>query len=145
MSRIEGWEIRLTDYLAERQVMPFEWGSQDCCRFACAGLAAQGLADPMFGLRAYKTKRGAAGMIGRLGGTIDTAATTLAAKVGRREVVPVFAGRGCPVLAEVMTPWGDIEPGLGLVDIDGLKALFAGIDGLVAYPLSDCRRAWGFD
>ncbi len=145
MNRIEGWEIRLIAYLEERQDMPFQWGSQDCCRFACGGLVAQGLADPMSGVRTYKTARGAAGMIARHGGTLEIAATNAAAKAGLREVAPAFAGRGCPVLAEIETPSGCVAPALGLVGIDGLKALFAGTDGLVDRPLSECRRAWGLD
>ncbi len=142
--RAEGWEGRLAAYLAAREVMPFKWGSHDCCRFACAGLVAQGLADPMRGVRPYSTARGAAGAIRRLGGTLDAAATTLAMKAGLREIAPAFAGRGCVVLADVETPDG-IEPALGLVGLDGTRAMFAGDAGLVWRLLSDCQRAWGFD
>ena len=144
MKRINGWEGRLADYLEERRAMPFEWGAHDCCRFACAGLVAQGLPDPMAGVRAYKTPRGAAGAIKRLGGTLDDAATTLAANAGLHEVAPAFAGRGCVVLADIETPTGEIEPALGLVNLDGTQALFAGKGGLVWRRLADCRRAWGF-
>ncbi len=142
MIRSEGWEGRLAAYLETRKSMPFAWGSQDCCTFACAGLVAQGLPDPMAGVRPYRTARGAAGAIGRLGGTLDEAATTLAA--GLHEIAPAFAGRGCVVLADIETD-GDSEPALGLVGLDGTRAEFAGPDGLVWRRLSDCRRAWGFD
>ena len=144
MKRINGWEGRLADYLEERRAMPFEWGAHDCCRFACAGLVAQGLPDPMAGVRAYKTARGAAGAIKRLGGSLDDAATTLAANAGLHEVAPAFAGRGCVVLADIETPGGEIEPALGLVSLDGTQALFAG-DGLVWRQIKDCRRAWQFN
>ncbi len=144
MSRIEGWEHKLAAYF-EAQNVPFAWGSQDCCRFACGGLVAQGLADPMAGLRSYKTARGAAGMIARLGGTLDIAATKAATKAGLREIAPAFAGRGCPVLANVETPDGKMNLAFGVVDLTGLTALFAGTAGLVDRPLSECRRAWGFD
>ena len=143
-ARAEGWEGRLAEYLTGRDI-PFAWGSQDCCRFACAGLAAQGVTDPMHGLRPYSTARGAAGAIRRLGGDLDAAATTLANKAGLREIAPAFAGRGCVVLAEVETPEGPVEPALGLVGLDGTRAMFAGHGGLVWRLLSDCRRAWGFD
>ncbi len=145
MNRIEGWEVRLINYLAERQDMSFLWGWHDCCHFSCSGLAVQGIRNPMQNLRQYKTARGAAGMIQRLGGSLDAAATELSAGVGLHEIAPAFAGRGCPVLAEVETPWGSVEPALGLVGIDGSLALFAGTDGLVTRPLSECRRAWSFD
>lgn len=141
MRRTLGWEHRLAAYLAERRDMPFAWGSQDCCRFACAGLVAQGLPDPMAGVRAYKTARGAAGAIRRLGGSLDEAATRLGAKAGLHEVGATFAQRGAAVLADIETPWGTVEPALGLVGLDGL-AWFAGPEGLVWRPLRDCRRAW---
>ncbi len=99
----------------------------------------------MQGVRPYSTARGAAGAIRRLGGSLDAAAATLAERAGLREIKPAFAGRGCPVLAEIETPSGGVGPALGLVGIDGLKVLFAGMDGLVDRPLSECRRAWGFD
>ncbi len=145
MKRTNGWEGRLSDYLDERRSMPFTWGSHDCCRFACCGLVVQGLPDPMAGVRAYKTARGAAGAITRLGGTLDDAATTLAKMAGLHEVAPAFAGRGCVVLADIETPTGEIEPALGLVNLDGTQALFAGEDGLVWRRIKDCRRAWQFN
>ena len=145
MSRAEGWERRLASYLADRAAMPFAWGSHDCCRFACHGLAAQGTPDPMAGVRPYSTARGAAGAIKRLGGTLDAAATKLAAKAGLHEIAPAFAGRGCVVMTEVEISPDTTEPALGLVGIDGTLAFFAGIDGLVTYPMTACRRAWGFD
>ncbi len=144
-ARTEGWEGRLADYLSQREAMSFAWGKHDCCRFACAGLVAQGLADPMHGVRAYKTARGAVGAIRRLGGNLDAAATTLAREAGLREIAPAFAGRGCVVLADVETPDGEIEQALGLVGLTGTRAMFAGVDGLVWRRLADCVRAWGFD
>ncbi len=104
----------------------------------------QGLKNPMSGLKKYKTERGAAGMILRLGGTLDIAATKLSAKVGLHEIKPAFAGRGCVVIADIETPSGQTELALGIVEMNGLRAVFAGIDGLVDRPLVDCHRAWGF-
>lgn len=144
MIRAVNWETRLAEYIDSRRDAPFEWGAQDCCRFACGGLVAQGLPDPMAGVRLYRTARGARGAILRLGGTLDAAATELAARAGLVQVAPVFAGRGCPVLADIEAPDGSIEPALGLVGIDGVQAMFAGGDGLVWRPLRDCRRAWRF-
>lgn len=144
MMRAQGWERALADYLLARRDSPFAWGSHDCCRFACDGIAAQGAPDPMQGVRAYKTAKGAARAIQRLGGNLDEAATTLAAKAGLYEIATPFAGRGCPVLADVETPWGTVEPALGLVGIDGTHAEFAGANGTVQRRLNECRRAWGF-
>ncbi len=143
MIRPVGWEGRFDAYLAERRDMPFAWGAQDCCRFACLGLVAQGLPDPMAGLRPYKTALGAAGAIKRLGGTLDKAATQLAERIGLVEIAPAFAKRGMPVLGDVETPEGEIEPALGLMALDGSTVFFAGGDGLVWRRIADCRRAWG--
>lgn len=141
--RKTGWEKALASYLSEASERPFEWGAHDCCRFACAGLDAQGLADPMAAVRVYKTARGAAGAISRLGGTLDAAASRLAEAAGWPEIPPAFAGRGCPVLADAETPDGTIEPVLGLVDLDGRQAVFADFrKGLRRAPLATCRRAW---
>lgn len=140
--RPKDWETRLEAYLKARRATPFEWGSHDCCRFACAGLAAQGVPDPMAKVRPYKTARGAADALRRLGGTLDDAATTLGTRAGLVEVAPAFAGRGAAVLAEVTTPWGTTEPALGLVGLSGIHALFAGARGLVTRRLFECRRAW---
>ncbi len=144
-ARPEGWEGRLAVYLAESGARPFRWGVQDCARFACAGLAAQGVGDPMKGVAPYSTARGALGAMRRLGGDMDAAATALAGKAGLREIAPAFAGRGCVVLADIETPPGPVEPALGLVDMGGVMAVFAGTDGPVWLPLRKCRRAWGFD
>ncbi len=125
--------------------MPFAWGKHDCCHFACIGLTIQGLKNPMSDVGAYRTASGAMKAIKRLGGSLDTAATALALKVGLREINPAFAGRGCVVLADIETEEDIIEPSLGLVSFDGTTAQFAGSDELVWRPLTDCRRAWGFD
>ncbi len=145
MNRVEGWEILLINYLVEAQKLSFQWGCHDCCYFACNGIVVQGIENPMQGLRQYRTAFGAAGMIKRLGGSLNIAATKLAAKVGLHEIDPAFAGRGCPVLTEVETPWGSLELALGLVGINSSEAFFAGKIGLVSRPLSMCQRAWGFD
>lgn len=145
MIRTKGWEGRLAVYLEAGRTMPFIWGKNDCCYFACNGLVAQGLANPMDDVKAYKTAGGATRAIKRLGGSLHLAATTLAHKAGLREIKPAFAGRGCVVLADVETPEGFIEPALGLVGLDGTLASFAGDTGLVWRQLTDCYRAWGFN
>jgi len=144
MKRVEGWETRLIIYLGERQNMPFRWGWHDCCTFACSGLEVQGIKNPMKGLRKYKTARGAASAIRRLGDSLDIVAPMLAAKVGLHEVYPAFAGRGCPVLANIETPESNVELALGLIGMDGSIALFAGIDRLISMPLTKCHKAWQF-
>ena len=139
----------MVNFLATNEQTPFVWGSLDCCRFACLGLVAQGLPDPMPAkFRHYKTAAGAVGAIRRLGGEggLDAAATKLAEAVGLREVPVAFAGRGCPVLADLKTITGTIEPHLGLVALDGLVAVFKGAPlELVRVPLAACRRAWKVD
>lgn len=153
--RKKGWETSLVNFLAANEWAPFVWGVHDCCRFACLGLVAQGLPDPMPAkFRRYKTAIGAAGAIRRLGGDggLDAAATKLAGGAGLREVPTAFAGRGSVVLAdlEVETAGGAVMPHLGLVGLDGLEALFVSADaglqgGYRRVPLAGCRRAWKVD
>lgn len=145
MKRLTGWERRLEDYLAARWAVPFQWGAQDCCRFACGGVTAQTGVDPMQDVARYRSANGARLAMHRLGGTLDAAATVLGEKAGLREIPPAFAGRGCVVLADVDTGTGTVETALGLVGMAGTQAHFAGPDGLVWRPLRDCRRAWGYD
>lgn len=143
LRRVIDWELRLAAYLAVSGMTRFEWGVHDCCRFACGGLVAQGLPDPMASVRAYSSERGAAAALRRLGGTLEAAAAVLSAEAGLVPVAPAFAGRGMVVLAEIESDGGAIAPALGLVGLDGRQALFAGDAGLVTRRLKDCRLAWG--
>lgn len=140
--RSQDWPERLARYVAERKRTAFAWGVHDCCRFTCLGLVAQGLADPMPArLRRYRTARGARLAILRLGADLDAAATVLAAGAGLDEIGVRFAGRGFPVLADVVCADGGIEPALGLCM--GRVATFVHpVSGLVDLPLPACRRAW---
>ncbi len=145
MKRVEGWEQFLTIYLNGRRDMLFQWGQNDCCTFACGGLAVQGIENPMSGLRSYKTAKGAIGMIKRFGGSLDIVAERLLERIGLHSVAPAFAGRGCMVLGSGETPNGNIELALGLVDVNGSSALFVGTKGLLSRPLTECHLAWQFD
>lgn len=140
--RARDWDRRLDDWIAARRAMAFEWGVQDCCRFACGGLAAQGLPDPMAPVRAYTTARGAAAAIRRHGGTLEIAADRLVRAAGLVPVAPGFAQRGDLVLADVDTGDG-VEPALGLVGLAGTHAWLPGATGLLSLPLGACRMAWG--
>ena len=147
MNRRDDWPERLAEYLDARRRAPFQWGHFDCCRFCCAGLAVQGLPDPMpAAARRYKTERGALTMIRRLGGTLDEAGTRLAGRAGFKEIPVLMAGRGFPVLADMVLPDGTEAPALGLVSLDARFALFAHADGgLLQVPVTGCRRAWSLD
>lgn len=147
IERVPDWPERLAEYLDRRQRMAFAWGTHDCCRFACLGLVAQGCPDPMpVSARRYRSEDGAARAIARLGGTLDEAATRLSHAVGLRAVPVLMAGRGCPVLADMVLPDGSYAPALGLVGMDSRFAMFVHpTDGLLRSPATACRRAWSFD
>jgi hypothetical protein len=143
MRRVRNWDSALAAYFAARQNMPFQYGRNDCCAFANAGLQAQGCSDLMRGIRAYKSARGAMAAMARVGG-LEAAVQERLEKAGLRSCDVRFAGRGCPVLAEIETPEGRAVAA-GLVGLDGVSALFPGMQGLVRYPRPHWLHAWAFD
>ena len=57
MERIEGWEIRLDDFIKSRQNQKFQWGVHDCCLFACDAIREITGEDIAYYFRGkYKTK-----------------------------------------------------------------------------------------
>ena len=146
MTRKVGWEVALTEYLESRENTQFIWGHHDCCTFACGALEVQGLSNPMRDVEPYDTRDGAVRALVRLGGSLDAAANRLASAVGLTEVAVGFAGRGCVVIADILSESSQtIEPHLGVVGTNGRHALFPGGKGLVRVPLNSCRRAWRSD
>ena len=72
MSRPQGWESQLYDYIARCKNKQFEWGQFDCCTFACDWAIILGKPDPMEKIRGkYKTAKGAARAIARIIGKVS--------------------------------------------------------------------------
>ena len=74
--------------------------------------------------------------------SLSEAASVFAAELGSEEVPTPFAQRGDIVEADVVSAEGGSGPSLGVVDLDGAHALFAGPSGAIRIKITDCRRAW---
>lgn len=128
--RRSDWAERLDRFLAARRAQPFAWGVQDCCLFVADAVREIHAIDPAEGLRGYRSERGAARILRRLGGIEGVAASC-------------FGGACPPALAQV----GDVvlvhtggRDSLALCA--GAHWLAPGPSGLVAGPMSEARAAW---
>ncbi len=145
---------------------PFSWGSHDCCLWACDCVAAmtgvdpaawfRGACDPTGSTLGYSSRAGARRALGRFiaaenleagrgfAGALEAVAVHLAARHGMTRLAAVaLAGRGDLVFVEAIE--GEAEPpgpALGIVDLSGTRALFAGEKGLASLPLARAEIAW---
>jgi hypothetical protein len=56
MSRVSDWETRLSEYIASKRSVTFEWGVEDCCTFSAGAVEALTGVDPVPEYRgAYST------------------------------------------------------------------------------------------
>ncbi len=44
--KVDGWQKKLEGFLWSREHSPFEWGTNDCCIFACDGVEVMTGIDP---------------------------------------------------------------------------------------------------
>lgn len=130
--RHQDWPLRLDVFIGSRLHRPFTRGRQDCCQFARQAVKVQTGHDPAkgWGLRPYKTARGALGQLARLGGL-----ESLPERAGMAPVRVLLARRGDLVLV----PNAD-RPALGVVL--GAKVVYPGKDGLIFTALNACTAAW---
>lgn len=134
MIRFNDWEQRLAVYLEELRLRPFAWGVHDCCTFSSGAVEAMTGVDPMAEFRGrYRTKRGSAVALGRIGK--GTLVATMDAKL--EAVEPPFAHRGDIIM---------VGGGLGLAM--GASAFQVGCDendgreGLILRPRHLWTHAW---
>lgn len=136
MKRLDQWPEALNALVQSRQNAPFVWGTHDCCLFACDAVQAITGVDLAENIRGhYSSKVGAARMIKRMGGTVETLAERVCAAFQLPEIPLPKAGRGCLLLLD--TPEG---PSMGVCI--GPVGAFAGPSGLVFRRVGHCRRAW---
>lgn len=131
-TRLQDWPLRLDAFVEQRRCMPFAWGSQDCCQFARHAVAALTGSDPAadWGLRPYRTAKGAAGQLARLGGI-----AALPGRAGLSEIPLLRAGRGDLALVPNAG-----RPALGIVL--GAKVAYVGEQGLAFVPVTACTNTW---
>lgn len=128
--RYRDWQSRLAQYLAGREAMPFEWGSNDCAMFVCSAIEAISGFDPGHAVRGYGNEREAARIVKSLGGMPG---------VGHH----LFGQEIHPMQAQV----GDV----GLIEIDGRESfalcggslwLGPGLEGITRVPINVALAAW---
>lgn len=140
LTRREGWEHSLADFVDQARVRPFLWGEFDCCSMPCeAALNIVGV-DPWSKFRGrYKTERGAARVIRRAGGFVRLIEKIMS---GYLEVPVSFARRGDILLvidAEIVEPGFDAMLALCL----GHQMAFVSRDrGFRLLPFNRAARAW---
>lgn len=129
--RHEGWEQRLSEYIASKVGVPFAWGSHDCCTFAAGALLALTGENPMFSHGEYTDAAGAAIVLRDAGGIEripEAHGLSLLPSVS-------FAMRGDIVSIKI-----DGRTSLGVCC--GNISLFAGPVGLASKNTADCLNAW---
>jgi hypothetical protein len=56
MNRVSDWETRLSEYIASKRSVTFEWGVEDCCTFSAGAVEVLTGVDPVPEYRgAYST------------------------------------------------------------------------------------------
>lgn len=126
MTRVPNWPELLPMFIEERRDLSFAWGSNDCgLFFADWILRATGI-DRAKRWRRYKTAKGAAAIVKRLGGMKG-----LAIAAGLAEKHPGLAQRGDGVLAVL-----EGRDTFGVV-VGNAMWCGPGSDGLVFRPIND--------
>mgnify|MGYP003154361337 CR=1 FL=1 len=117
MERIEGWEIKLDDFIKSRQNKKFEWGIHDCALFSYDAVREMAGIDVACYFRGkYKTKDGAYSLLKEFaGGGLEDTAEKLAKQFGLKEIELGFVGRGDLALCNVPTAINEELPTLGVV------------------------------
>jgi hypothetical protein len=115
MYRKPNWEVALAAYLEPLRLVPFAWGTHDCCTFAGGAVLAMTGLDPMVEFRGrYSTELGAKRALRRIGR--GTLVATLDAKF---EPVPAsLAQRGDIVMVGGLLAicWGAFAIAVGRED-----------------------------
>ncbi len=146
MTKSPEFVARVFRAVAARRDRAFQWGTHDCCLFACDVIRDAGGMDYAAPFRGrYRTAAGAARALRRFlgpsspklrpAGLLEAAAEKITQDNGLEEVPPLMAQRGDFVLV------GETEgPALGVCL--GSHIVAAGPRGTVLRPLAAVRRAW---
>jgi len=135
MRRYSDWSTRLREFEESRSPMPFQWGVNDCCLYACDAIQAITGVDPAASFRGYTTEEEANEKIAAYG-SIEKLAESVCADLGFSEVPVKFAKRGDIALCE----W----QGKQFMCVLGTSSYPHGPSerGAVAYPRGCMKRAW---
>lgn len=134
MVRVEGWELRLSDYILKSKDIDFKWGKNDCTIFAAKALEVITGIDYYSQYLVYSTKDEAQKIIDKNGGF----ESLISKHLGNPHNKFMNAKRGD--LALVKCP--DIC--LGFIDDSGSKVLVLSEKGYVRIPLNKAFKIWSY-
>ena len=119
MERIDGWEMRLDDFIKSRQFSKFEWGVHDCALFSCDAIREMTSVDVAEYFRdSYTTKDEAYSLLLAFsGGGLEETVEILSEEFSMEEIERNYAGRGDWVLCNVPTVINEELPTLGIVGL----------------------------
>lgn len=135
MKRFSDWSTRLREFEESRSPVPFQWGVNDCCLYACDAIQAITGIDPAESFRGYTTEAEANEKIA-VYGSLEKLTESICDECGFSEVPVKFAKRGDVALCE----W----QGKQFVCVLGTSSHphGPGERGVVAYPRGCMKRAW---
>jgi len=132
--RLQGWESRLAQIIAEAQSRPYQLGVHDCFRVACQVVHALTGVDRWTEFSGYTTEREALHRLAGYGSSFLAAGDRFFACAHERRAV--LARRGDVVAyQDAIGKWH-----LGVCDGGRFCAL--GTDGLVWHPLRSAAACW---
>lgn len=138
--RVSNWPLLLDAFIESRRHVPFEWGRNDCCSFACD--AVHVLTGITIGRRfrsQYDDAKSAVRLLKESGGVLGIATDEFALYGFRPLLTVLLAQRGDVVVLD--TP--EHGPALGVCL--GQKAVFPGPSGLTFDSIANCYRGWRID
>lgn len=131
LTKFNDWQVRYAAFIAQRQPMPFAWGSNDCAIFAAdCVLALTGVDVALPELRQHSTDLQAARALKDHGGLVGIATAALGAPV-----TAAYAQIGDVVLSKA-----GIRDMLAICN--GGTAVAPGPAGLVHLPLDLYAMCW---
>lgn len=144
MKRKEDWESRLAAFIHRHYSMPFKWGQNDCCLFACDWVIEATVAEYDLGVGfrgKYKTRDGALKQLIKHGcETVEDLALKMECTMFPQQPLRMTM-RGDLVTGDANGTHGALI-GIAIGVCVGAQVAFTGKDGITYIDLLDCRKSW---
>ena len=143
MERIDGWEIRLDDFIKSRQFTKFEWGVHDCALFSFDAIREMTsvVVAEYFRVSYYTKDEAYSLLLAFSGGGLEETVEILSEEFSMEEIERNYAGRGDWVLCNVPTVINEELPTLGIVGLSEMIYI-AGTRQLQIFDKSCGVRFW---
>lgn len=134
VKRFDDWPNRLSNYLDQKRMVPFQWGVNDCMTFAAGAVFNLTGKDFYIGYDPYDDEIGAFVMLREHGGVTGI----INKHLGRGSKEIMLAKRGDVVTVKIP------ELAAGIVDDTGQRIAVVTPNGLLRLPLSRAVRLWSY-